>query len=291
MVASFNDFAFTHKVGDKDIIKTEFGYHYIEVLGQKGNSTAYNIAYFAKPITLSNETDNATREDATKFIASVKNKKEFDDAVAKIKKQSSPADNIKKEDFNVGILGNNRALVRWVYEKNVGDITDQSFPFNNKYVVAIVTAINKPGLPTVLALRPMVEGLVKNEKKAKQIITKLKGSTLEAMAAAAGNNTIVSKVDTLVASNPYAPIVGQDNKFTGAVFNVSNKGKITEPIAGQNSVFALRVDNIGSRVGVPVDANSIKGMLNNTVKSASGRASGELLKKAAKITDNRGEIF
>ena len=34
-------------------------YHYVEILGQKGNETGYKIAYFAKPIAASTETDNA----------------------------------------------------------------------------------------------------------------------------------------------------------------------------------------------------------------------------------------
>jgi peptidyl-prolyl cis-trans isomerase D len=31
MVGSFNDFAFTQSVGSKGIVKTEYGYHYVEV--------------------------------------------------------------------------------------------------------------------------------------------------------------------------------------------------------------------------------------------------------------------
>jgi peptidyl-prolyl cis-trans isomerase D len=291
MVAAFNNFAFTNAVGSKDVVKTEFGYHYVEVLGQKGNSTAYNIAYYSKPIVLSNETDVTTKAEATKFIASVKNKKEFDDAVAALKKMSSPADNIKKEDYNVGGLGSNRALVRWIYENGVGNITDQTFNFNNKYVVAIVTAVNKPGVPSALALRQQVEPLVKNEKKAQQIVAKLKGATLEAMATAYGNNTIVNKIDTLLASNTFNPVLGNDYKFAGAVFNASNKGKVTEAIAGQSGVFALKTENIAARAGVPVDVMSLKTMLTNSIKSAGGKITNELLKKAANITDSRSEIY
>ncbi len=291
MVASFNDFAFTHKVGDKDIVKTEFGYHYIEVLGQKGTTQGYNIAYLAKPIQTSTETDVATKAAATKLISSIKNRKDFDTEVAKLQKSSMQADNIKKEDYNVSNLGNNKQMVRWVYKQDVGDITEEPYQFNNsKYVVAIITAVNKPGLPGALALRPMVEGLVKNEKKAKQLIDKMKGSTLEAMAAAAG--TQVNRLDTFLAANPYVAIVNNDNKFTGAAFNAGNKTKITEPIAGQGSVFALRVDNIGAKPSAtPVDPAQTANMLNATIKNSVYRITGEVLKKAASITDNRSEIF
>ena len=291
MVGSFNDFAFTQGVGAKGVVKTEYGYHYVEVLGQKGASTAYNIPYLAKQVTLSNETDIETKNAAAKFLASIKNKKDFDDEVAKLKKTSSPADGIKRVDFNVPGLGSNRTLVRWIYEKGVGDITDQTYSFNNRYVVGIITAVNKPGVPSAQTLRPQVEGLIKNEKKAKQLIAKIKGTTLEAMASSAGNNTTVQRIDTLLASNTYNPMLGNDFKFAGAAFNATNKGKVTEAIAGQTGVFAVKVENIAARATVPSDPNSIKGMLNNNIKSAGSRITNELLKKAADIKDNRGDLY
>ena len=291
MVGTFNDFAFTQPQGSKGIVKTEYGYHYIEVLGQKGASTAYNIAYLAKQISLSNETDIATKNAAAKFLNTVKNKKSFDEEVSKLKKTSFPADGIKKIDFNVPGLGSNRTLVRWIYDAKAGDITDQTYNFNSKYVVGIVTAVNKPGVPSAQTLRPQVENLVKNEKKAKQIIAKIKGTTLEAMATSAGNGTSVQRIDTLLASNTFNPMLGNDSKFAGAAFNASNKGKITEPVAGQSGVFALKVENIAARATAPTDPNTIKGMLNNNIKSAGGRISNELLKKAADIKDNRADLY
>lgn len=291
MVGSFNDFAFTQQVGSKGIVKTEYGYHYVEVLGQKGSSPAYNIAYLAKQITLSNETDIATKNAAAKFLSSIKDKKSFDEEAAKLKKTPFPADGIKKIDFNVPGLGSNRTLVRWIYDAKVGDITDQTYNFNSKYVVGIVTAVNKPGVPSAQTLRPQVENLIKNEKKAKQIIAKIKGTTLEAMASSAGSGTTVQRIDTLLAANTYNPMLGNDFKFAGAAFNATNKGKVTEPIAGQSGVFALKVENIAARAAAPADPNGVKGMLNNTIKSAGGRITNELLKKSADIVDNRAEIY
>ena len=45
MVGTFNDFAFDKPVGSKGVVKTEYGYHYIEVLGQKNPQPAYKVAY------------------------------------------------------------------------------------------------------------------------------------------------------------------------------------------------------------------------------------------------------
>lgn len=293
MVANFNNFAFTHKVGDKDVVKTEFGYHYVEILGQKGSATCYKIAYLAKPISLSNETDADVKAKIAQFIAAVKDKKSFEDEAKKINKNTASADNIKKEDYNVSYLGSNRQLVRWMYEKGEGDITPSFYSFsNNRYLAGIITAVNKKGLPSVQTLRPNLEPTVRNEKKAKQIIDKMKGATLEAMAASVGNNTQVLRFDTLPANNTFIPALGtNDPKFSGAAFNIANKGKITEPIAGQMGVFALRVENIGARASMPVDPNNLRTTLNNSIKNAGNKITNEGLKKAATIVDNRGELY
>jgi peptidyl-prolyl cis-trans isomerase D len=56
MVGPFNDFSFDNSVGSKGVVKTDFGYHYMEVLKQTPRSPAYKIAYLSKAILPSSET-------------------------------------------------------------------------------------------------------------------------------------------------------------------------------------------------------------------------------------------
>lgn len=72
MVPPFNDFIFQNPTGSKGIVKTDFGYHYIEVLSQKGSSPSYKIAYLPKEISPSQATDDAANENANKFAGDVK---------------------------------------------------------------------------------------------------------------------------------------------------------------------------------------------------------------------------
>ena len=73
MMPTFNDFIFTHKTGETGVVKTEFGYHFIEILSQKGSSPAYKVAYLAKPILASQETENAAENAATIFAGDSRN--------------------------------------------------------------------------------------------------------------------------------------------------------------------------------------------------------------------------
>jgi peptidyl-prolyl cis-trans isomerase D len=131
--------------------------------------------------------------------------------------------------------------------------------------------------------------LVRNEKKAKQIIeTKFKGNTLESFATSTG--TVVQKLDSLQFSQPFIPALGNaEPKFIGAAFNASNKGKVTEPIAGNGGVFVLKTDLIGAKPSA-LTIDVLKQQLLQSVKgSASNISAG--LRKAATIKDNRGDFY
>lgn len=290
MVAEFSKACFTNSVGYKGVVKTEFGYHYIEVTGQKGSDMGYDIAYLARPITVSNETDMAIKNEAASFLQKVKNRKQFDEEVAKLKKVSFPSSEIKETDGSISGIGSNRLLVKWVYDNNVGDITEEVYNVDNKYVVGVIATINKKGIPSAMTLKPLVENFVRNEKKAQQIITtKFKGNTLEAIVAANAGLTI-QRADTLMYSQDFVPGLGSNEpKFTGAAFNASNKGKVTDPIAGNSGVFALKVENIGAKAGVSNADNFKQSILSNL--KAVGNGVFEALKKTASIKDNRAELY
>ncbi len=293
MVAPFNDFAFGKPVGSKGRVETEYGVHYVEVLGQKGSSPAYKIAYLSRPINVSNETVNTISTAAAQFAATSKTKAQFEENAKKLNKSATPATDLKENEPNVPGLTSARQVVRWAYEHNVGDINEQPFEVNagnnnNKLVVAILTAVNKPGIPSAQTLRPQVEMFVKNEKKANNIIeSKFKGSSLEAIASASG--AAVQKADSLSFSNAFVPGIGNDNKFLGLAFNKDLKAKVSPAIAGATGVYALRVENNGTKPVTDTDEN-VKQQILQGQRMAVYRGS-EALKKDASIKDNRSKFF
>ena len=87
MVKEFDNFCFTGKTGDKKIIKSQFGYHYIEILDQKAFEPAFKIAYLAKKIEASQETDQNASGLANQFAGESRSQKAFDDNIQKLKLQ------------------------------------------------------------------------------------------------------------------------------------------------------------------------------------------------------------
>jgi peptidyl-prolyl cis-trans isomerase D len=287
MVLPFNDFAFDKPVGTKGVVKTDFGYHYIEVLGKKGNSPVYKIAYFAKAINPSTETENAANTAAAQFAVSSKSAKDFNANSAKGNLPVMSATEIKQNDFMIQGVGSNRQLVRWIYDNGVGDVSEP-VQVGDKYVVAMITAVNKAGVASATEARPLVENIVRNEKKAKVIIdTKFKGNTLEAYSASSG--APVLRADSLSFAAPFIAGIGSEPKIVGAVFNKNALNKVTGPIAGSTGVFALKVENTAARPA-NADPAAIRQSLMQSAKMVSYRGL-DALKKAADVKDYRAKFF
>ncbi|MCW3087715.1 MAG: peptidyl-prolyl cis-trans isomerase [Sediminibacterium sp.] len=287
MVIPFNDFSFDKPVGSKGVVKSDFGYHYVEVLGQKNIGPVYKIAYLAKPIQPSTETISAASTAAAQFAVSSKDAKQFNANALKENRQILSANDIKQNDFMINGLGSNRQLVRWIYEHGVGDISEP-VEIGDRNVIAIVTAVNKAGLASPAEARPTVEALVRNEKKAKLIIdTKFKGNTLEAYATSTG--APVLRADSLNFSAPLITGVGSEPKIVGAAFNKAYLGKVSPPIAGNTGVFSIKVENAGAKAA-ELDVVGMKQNLLQTIKMSSYRGL-EALKNAADIKDNRAKFY
>ncbi len=78
----FGDFLLNEKGETKKVVKTQFGWHYIEILDKKNLEPAYKIAYMAKEIAPSDETINAANAAATKLSGQARDKQAFDKYVA-----------------------------------------------------------------------------------------------------------------------------------------------------------------------------------------------------------------
>lgn len=292
MVKEFNKFCFQGKKGEKKVVKTEFGYHYIEILDQKNFGTHYKIDNLSKEVIASKETDDAAQEKANIFFGDSRDLKSFDATFEKtIKPQKGVkgiAANISRMDAQVNGIGVSRPFVKSVYDAKRGEVLKPE-RIGNDYVVAVVTEVIEEGLLSVEKARSQVEPLLRNRKKAETIKQKLgKITTLEAAAAAV--NKPVEIIDSIRMDNGSRNL-GYEPKVRGAAFNTANKGKVvTEPIEGVSGVYVIRVENISATA-------STEGSVADQRKSRyeSGKQSGgnpvEALKNAASIKDKRSDRY
>ena len=286
MVPAFNDFSFDNPVGAKAVVKTDFGYHYMEVLKQTAKGPAYKIAYLSKMVMPSNETINAASTAAAEFASGSKDIKSFNASAVKLNQQVIPAAGIKANDFDIPGIGTARNIVRWVYEKDLNDVSEP-FELGDNYVVAVISSKEKEGLASVSAARPQVEGIIRDKKKAEKIKAIIKGKTLEAIATEA--NSVIQRADSIGFNFSMIAGLGNEPKLVGAAFNKALINKVSEPIAANSGVFAVSVNGIAAKQA-DQDPNFFKDELLDRTRGMMFR-SVSAFKKVAKIEDNRSKIY
>ena len=293
MVPEWNDFLFGNPVGSKAVIKTQFGYHYTEILAQKGSSAAYKVAYLTQPIEASSETEGSALNAATAFAGTSRNIKDFDANAEKEKAkghQKAFATDILPSASDLPGLGSSRALVRNIFAADKGDVLAPE-RVGDAYVVAIVTEVNEKGTQTAAKARMNVEPILRNHKKAEMLAKKVgKPSTLEAAAAALGGKPL-EVADSIRMTGTQNPLVASEPKVIGAAFNPANKGKlVSEVIEGTNGVYVVRVDNVSATaVGDANVAEQRKARYEQSKQR--GGYPLQALMEAADIIDNRAKVY
>lgn len=292
MVGSFNDFCFLNSVGSKGIVKTEFGYHYIEILSQKGNSTGYKITMLPREIVVSPETENNASNQANMFAGDSRDIKSFD---ANFEKNLKPKGlnkglaTVTPKDAQIMGVGYSRNFIRSIFEGRAGQVLKPE-KVDNNYVVAVITEVLKEGTMSVAKARPGVEAVLRNKKKAEMLKQKAgKITTLEAAAAAWGGKQIET-IDSLRMVGGSSNALGYEPRVTGAIFNPANKGKVVpEALEGQSGVYVVRVDNITSTA---VTTGSVADRRKSMADTRKGTYNPiDALKKIATIKDKRIERY
>ena len=291
MVKEFADFCFSGKKGEKKIVKSQFGYHYIEILDQKNFEPAYKIAYISKKIDVSQETDQAASGLASQFAGESRDAKAFDDNVQKYHLQKLLGPDIPPAETNIPGLGANRQLVRWAYDASLGNVSEP-FPVGDKYVVALLTEINAAGTMTPAKARNQVEPLLRNKKKAEEIIKK-EGSPASLDAAATAAGVPVQHADSvLFARSTLSANSGQEGKVVGAAFDKELVGKPISPaISGTGGVYFIKVENVSAMSNPNADLQQQRFMVEQQMRSMVNYGFAQTLQKLATVKDYRAKFY
>lgn len=290
MVKEFSDFCFSGKKGDRKVVKTQFGYHYIEIVDQKNFEPAYKIAYLSKKIETSPETDQAASGAANQFAGESRDAKAFEQNIQKGNLQKLLAPDIQPSEVAIPALGTNRQLVRWIYESDLGNVSEP-YSIGDKYVVALVTEINHEGTMTAAKARNQIEPILRNQKKSDIIIKKL-GTPASLEAAATTSGQSVQKADSVLFSSPVIPNAGQEAKVIGAAFDKQLVGKpVSPPIPGNGGVFVIKVENVSAAANPNADLQQQRFMQEQQQKSRITYTLVDALRKLATVKDDRGKFF
>jgi len=293
MVPEFNQFCFEKPAGSRGVVRTQFGYHIIELKSQKGSSPAYKIGFLAKEIFSSEETINKANNEATKLSA-IKDPKQLQEYLDKngLQKVTVPTV-IKENDAQIGQMQDARQLVRWIFEAKKGDVSDP-MPVGDQFVVAIVDKVQEEGTQDVETARPMAENAIREEKKGEQIIKNLGANpTLESAAAKYAVQILPAGADSSITfKSQIINAIGNEPKLIGAIFNKANLNKVAAPVPGKSGVYVFQVISIADKAVDPnEDKTQIRAQQTAALRNAAVSNWFEGLRKKATIKDNRSKFF
>ncbi|MGN6493840.1 MAG: peptidylprolyl isomerase [Agriterribacter sp.] len=285
MVKEFNDFCFEGKTGDKGVVKTQFGYHYIEVTDQKNFEQAYKIAYLSKNIEASKETDDAASAAATQFASASRTSKAFDDNVTKQKLNKRLAETVKEMDYQIPGLGASRAFVKWIFTNKVGTVSEP-MSVGDQYVVALITGEKEKGMQSAAAARIMVEPILRNKEKAKQLVKKF-GTFASIDDAAKNTAQQVQTVDSVRFADNFKPAFGNEPIVIGASFNKAYQSKVSPALTGNAGVYAIVIRNNSTVATESASAEEQRKAAMMQMKQMMSYGWMQALKESSKIEDER----
>ncbi|MBV1924652.1 MAG: peptidylprolyl isomerase [Flavobacteriaceae bacterium] len=286
MVPEFRDYCFEMDKGSLGVVKTEFGFHIIEVEDQKNFQDVVKVATVTKSIEPSEKTLNDVFSNATKFELEAA-KGDFEAIATEKSINVRPVNKIGELDANIPGIGNNRSVVKWAFQEDVkiGDVKRFSVP--DGYVIAQVTRRNAKALMSIAEASITVSPILRNEKKAKMIRESISSTNMNEIAT--NQNVTVKSATALTMASPTIAGAGTESKVVGASFG-KEAGENTQLIDGKSGVFMVRVLAVNKAPDLE-DYSAFANQLNAKTTPSINSSIYQALKKAAVIEDNRSEFY
>ncbi|MFN3950891.1 MAG: peptidylprolyl isomerase [Thermaurantimonas sp.] len=292
MVKPFSEFCFTNKKGDIGLVLSEFGFHIIEILDQKGAERSLQLATIVRELLPSEKTIEEIYSKASRLAAAANDPIRFEQEAVALGTVIRPVTDITPmQEFLVG-LGRNRDIVRWAFneDRKVGDV-DINTSEGKSYVVVKLTQIENGKYRSLESVKNQVKERVLKEKKAQIAL----GELTNAAKGASDLKTVADRLNLGVTNarinftSNIIPGIGNDPKAVGFVCGLP-AGLHLNPFAGDLAAMVVQIKSIEPVSDDGNYENYTKG-LENAVKPFVRTQIFESLKKSANIVDQRYRFF
>jgi parvulin-like peptidyl-prolyl isomerase len=282
MVPEFTAASFDQKVGAITICKTSYGFHIVEVLGQRTRQER-RIVTIDRPLKPSPATFKEAYKAANEFSLANKDIESIRKAAAEKGLQVQDVDEFRPDARFVSGLEQPASVIGWVNRAKLGEVSDPKDSGDN-YVVAVVTGIKDEGEPELEDVREIFTREVVKEKKAEAFMARMQGKTdLPSLAAELGVQ--VQSANDFAYNNFNIPGGFTEYEVIGKIFALQS-GQTSVPLQGENAVFVV---NLTQKAEVPaeVDAAADRKSLQNRLQSRAENAVQNALREAAAVKDKR----
>ncbi len=298
MVQPFSDSAFFSKKNDIKVVTTQFGIHILQVTDMAKPTAKVQIATVEKEVLPSTKTTNKIYNEARTFATGIKTLEDFDKKVNEAALTKRIA-SINKNDRQVAGMDNAREMVRQIYlSENPGKVVLTSdgteiFENGNKYTVAVLTEIAEEGIAPINSVASNIKRILVQKKKAdilkKELETAKSGS--ESLLSIAQKAGLEVKEASEISFNSFQiPGAGIEPRVIAAA-SVTEQGKISEPIEGNQGVFIIMVNNRTQEEVTPEMIQATKqGLAQSNLYRANYQAIQAIMKNG-EIKDTRYKFY
>ena len=284
MVPTFNDACFEGKVGDLVVVNSQFGVHLISITDQTALKEKVLVGVVDNTIEPSQKSYELAYNAASTFAITNNTAEAFSKASANMNAIEAPS--LRPNDMTVMGRPNTREVVRWVFESEVGQVSEV-FEVGSQFMVSLVTESREKGILPLEMVEDDVRQAVINEKKAEALMKKMNGSSLEEVASNSGGS--IQPANDIAFSSFSIPGLGNEQKLLGVAFGL-DANTVSPAIEGDRGVYVIKVNSKNIPAEVPVAEGTRQGLM----AAFASRASYEpfnALKKNSVIVDNRYSFF
>ncbi len=285
--------------GKLQVVQSQFGIHLIEVTKTKSSGTqGVQVAYIERPIKPSQATVDKIYQEASQFAGDNRSLENLEKAAVDKGLTVETALNLEENSYNIpglSVTGNaSRDIIRWANnDANIGEVSpkvyafkDNTFYYDNKFVVPALASRTKAGLPSIASVKSAIEPLVRNQKKAEMLKAKISSTDLSAIA-----TQFSTKVDTIKGLTFNSPMINDDREADVIAAALAlDVDQVSNPIVGNNGVYMVKLSNrIAARA--PSNISQLRKEASSKYQSAVKNGLIRSIKEVTNIEDNRNTFF
>ncbi|GJM34999.1 MAG: peptidylprolyl isomerase [Saprospiraceae bacterium] len=299
-VPQFNEVLFkTGQVGQLYKVRTDFGWHLIEILKRNSNTTTrVQVAYVMENIVPSKDTQAEAYERASAFAGE---NRTIDEMIAAAADQ--PDLSVKttkallKNDFSVGEMGagdDSREIVRWAFTASKDEVSptvytykDNVAYFDSKYVIVGLKSIQKAGIPSIENIKEEIEPAVINKKKGE--LLKQQMESMDMNAVASQYDVPIDTARNATFSQSFVQNLGNEPKVIANAFGLE-QGQVSAPIVGESGVFKVMMIK-KPVLAAPTNLPQVRQRMASNVRSQVTSNLIQAMKDKAGIEDYRSKFY
>ena len=266
----------------------------VQVLDRKAMTTKYVAAVIKKTIDFSKDTYSAAYNKFSQFVSESQNLEQLEKNAQKygFKVQERPG--MRNSEHYVAGIPATRDALKWIFEeaKEGGISPLYECGENDRMLVVAMTKVHPVGMRSYkdAQVNEYLKSEVLKDKKAEQILAKLKG--VNSIAAAKQKGAKISDVDQITFSAPvFLTATGaSEPALSGAVAAVKAGQFSKNPVKGNAGVYLFQVKNKHQHTENKFDAKTMEQQLRQKAMQYAGNFMQELFLNA-KVVDNRYMFF